>query len=158
MKVGDIQMARPSKSVSANKRNLTKEEKAIREDGEKKLKGKDDCIKPSSYLTTAQKTIFNNIVEQLKQSNVLGNIDIYVLDEAAIAIDRKRKIEKDINDNKIDLLDSKVISAKSQIHKEFCRYMNELCLSPQSRSKFANAAIQKKEVSPLLEALKDDDD
>lgn len=149
-------MARPSKSVAANRKNLTKAEKKIREEGEARVKGKSDCIQPSDYLTDEQKDIFNNICEQLQESNILGNIDIYVLDEASIAIDRKRKIEEGINNGTFDILDSKVISAKSQIHKEFCRYMNELCLSPQARSKFANAALQNKEVSPLLKALNDD--
>jgi P27 family predicted phage terminase small subunit len=156
LKEGD-KLARPSKSTAVISKNLTNEERKVREKNEKNLKGDDSSILPSNHLTEKQKSIFRNLVKLLKSSGILGNIDIYVLDEAAISIDRKITIESDINTGTVDVYDSKVTSAKAQAHKEFCRYMNELCMSPQSRAKFANANLQKKEEDPLIKALEDDD-
>ena len=45
-------MARPSKSVAVMSKNLTKEERKLRLEGEEKLKGNADNISPPTYLNT----------------------------------------------------------------------------------------------------------
>ena len=112
---------------------------------------------PPDYLTNKQKDLFNYIVEQLKASEILGNLDAFILAQAAISIDRLGYIEDSINKDSALLFDSKFMASKDKYTKDFFRCCNELSLSPQSRAKLANQFVQSKK-DPLLEALADDDD
>lgn len=150
-------MARPTKSVELISKHLTQEEITSRKENEQKLKGNCDKLKPPSYLTPSQKNIFNYILDNLMSSNILGNLDIYVLTHCSIAIDRIQMMEQEINGNS-DLLNCKIFMAsKDKYSKDFFRYCNELCLSPQSRAKLANINIKSSEIDPLVEALLNDD-
>lgn len=149
-------MGRPSKNVNVQSSHLTKAEKRLRKEAEEKLKGDGKAIKPSNRLNTNQKRIFNYIVSELEASNILGNLDIYILESGAIAIDRLQNIEKAINEN-FDMIYSKeLMSAKDKYTKDFFKCMNELSLSPQSRAKFGilTANKQEEESDPLLKVLK----
>lgn len=148
-------MARPSKSVKTMSKNLTKEERMIRLETEEKLRGKADKISPPKHLSKNQKKIFKYIVEQLKASNILGNLDIYILAQAAIAIDRLQEIEKLINSDITYLTDTKLMAAKEKYTKDFFRCCNELSLSPQSRAKLGNINLQAKQQQedPLLRVV-----
>lgn len=149
-------MARPTKSVQTMSKNLTKEEKAIRLETEEKLRGPADNISPPKHLNARQKKIFKYIVQELEASQILGNLDIYILGTAAIAIDRIQQIEKMINKDITLLQDSKLMKAKAEYTKEFFRCCNELSLSPQSRAKLGNINLQAKKQAedPLLKVLK----
>lgn len=138
-------MARPSKSVKTMSKNLTKEEKEIRLETEEKLKGGADKISPPSHLNSSQKKIFKYIVQELKASGILGNLDIYILGTCSICIDRLQEIEKLINKDIERLLDKDLMSAKDKYTKDFFRCCNELSLSPQSRAKLGNINLQAKE-------------
>ena len=72
-------MARPCKPIETQSRHNTKEEIEARKKQEEKLKGLADKIKPPGYLNKEQKKIFKYIVDQLKASGILSNLDIYVL-------------------------------------------------------------------------------
>lgn len=148
-------MARPSKSVSVMSKNLTKEEKTTRLETEQKLKGESDNISPPSYLSKQQKDIFNNLVNELKASGILGNLDIYILSTCSISIDRLQEIEKIINKNITELYNKDLLSAKDKYTKDFFRCCNELSISPASRAKMANINMQSKEkaADPLLKIL-----
>lgn len=150
-------MARPTKSVELMSKHLTQEEITSRKENEKNLRGNCDKLKPPSYLTPSQKKIFRNILENLEASGILGNLDIYVLTNCSIAIDRIQMMEQEINGNS-DLLNCKIfMSSKDKYSKDFFRYCNELCLSPQSRAKLANINIKSNEVDPLMDILNDGD-
>lgn len=138
-------MARPCKSVNVMSKNLTKGEKEARLETEEKLKGKADKIFPPSYLNDRQKKIFEYIVEGLKASGILSNLDIYILSTCAISIDRLQQIEGLINKDTEKLLDKNLMSAKDKYTKDFFRCCNELSLSPQSRAKLGNINLQAKE-------------
>lgn len=148
-------MARPSKSVRVMSKNLTKEEKELRLETEEKLKGGADNISPPTYLNASQKKIFNYIIEQLKESGILGNLDTYILSQAAISIDRLQKIEKMINKDINRIYDKDLLKAKSEYTKDFFRCCNELSLSPQSRAKLGNINLQaeQEKQDPLLQVL-----
>ena len=109
---------------------------------------------PTSQLR--RKKIFKYIVKNLGASGILGNLDIYVLTECSICIDRMQTIEKNLNEK--DSLDPVLIGMKEKYTKAFFRYCNELCLSPQSRAKLANMNLSEKEENPLLIILNDDDE
>ena len=138
-------MARPSKSVKTMSKNLTKKEKEIRLETEEKLKGGANKISQPSYLNIKQKKIFEYIVNELKASEILGNLDIYILGICSTSIDRLEQIEKLINKDISNLLNKDLMSAKDKYTKDFFRCCNELSLSPQSRAKLGNINLQAKE-------------
>ncbi len=148
-------MVRPSKSVKVMNKNLTKEEKELRLETEEKLKGGADNISPPTHLNASQKKIFYYIIEQLKESGILGNLDTYILSQAAISIDRLQKIEKMINKDINRIYDKDLLKAKSEYTKDFFRCCNELSLSPQSRAKLGNINLQAEQErqDPLLQVL-----
>lgn len=152
---GGDNVARPTKAATTTVGHFTSEELKKRIDGEAKLKGESDRLKPPAYLTPAQKKIFRYILTNLKSSEILGNLDIYVLTECSICIDRMQTIEKKINES--DLLDPALVAVKEKYTKAFFRYCNELSLSPQSRAKLANINTQAKEENPLIKVLISDD-
>ena len=150
-------MARPSKSVALQTRDMSNEERQSRLENEQKLKGNSDNIIAPSYLNEQQKKIFDYIVNELRASNILGNLDIYILATCSIAIDRLQTIETMINNNSELLFDKGLLATKDKYTKDLFRCTNELSLSPSSRSKLANINYQIKqdEQDPLLAILKD---
>lgn len=149
-------MARPTKSAKVltdGSQTLAEIETRIK--NEDNLRGLADKIKPPTYLNSMQKRIFKYIVAQLEQSGILGNLDIYILTTCAIAIDRIQEIEKMINKDSDNLLNSGLMSAKDKYTKDFFRCTNELSLSPQSRAKIGNINLQANlnNADPLLSVL-----
>lgn len=149
-------MARPTKSANLIVGEYNKETLNNRIENEKKLKGSCDKLKPPRYLTSQQKQIFKCILENLESSEILGNIDIYVLTNCAITIDRIQTMEKAINEDNNLLNNKTFMASKDKYSKDFFRYCNELSLSPQSRAKLANINIKANDVDPLLEVLNGD--
>lgn len=95
-------------------------------------------------------------MEELRASGILGNLDVFVLSQCAIAIDRLQYIEESINDD-LDLLrDAKFMASKEKYTKTFYRCCNELSLSPQARAKIGNINVmgRAKEADPVLALLK----
>lgn len=149
-------LARPTKSVVTKTGSMKKDEIKSRLEQEAKLKGKSDNILPSEYLNKKQKDLFFFIVEELKASGILANLDVFTLETCVIAIERLRHIESMIN-NDLDLIrDKQLMTSKEKYTKDFFRTINELSLSPQARAKLGNINIQAKqqEEDPLLMALK----
>lgn len=151
-------MGRPAKAVNTMSKHLSKAEMEERKENENYLKGKSDKIRPPTYLSASQKKIFRYIVKELEASEILGNLDIYILSTCSIAIDRLKEIETMINGDSKLLLSKELMSAKDKYTKDLYRCCSELSLSPQSRAKLANINVtaQKDKADPLLEALKND--
>jgi len=149
-------MARPTKSVGTMNRHLTKDEKRNRLEQEQKLRGAADSIICPDYLNENQTQIFNFIVEELKASGILGNLDIFILTTCAIAIQRLQEIETTINEDSNKLLDKELLSAKRQYTADFFKGIQELSLSPSSRAKIGNINLAKsqEQEDPLLQILK----
>lgn len=154
-----ITLARPAKAVNVQSKNLTNAEREAREYVENALKGKDGPLIPPEYFTDDQRAIFQNIVDLLKDSGILGSLDIYILTTCAIAIDRLAYIEGAVNGNNALMCDSGLMATKDKYTKDLYRCCNELCLSPQARAKIGSLATQaaKQREDPLLKALRDDD-
>lgn len=149
-------MARPTKSVKTMSKNLTKEEIAVRTEAENKLRGNADKLKPPTYLTARQKRLFKFIVTELEPSEVLGNLDIFILEQCATTIDRIRSIEEEINNDRDLLFDRSYRTTLSVLRKDFFRFCNELSLSPQSRAKLSviNLQQQQNNEDELLKVLR----
>lgn len=148
-------MARPAKSVKTQSRHNTKTEKNKRLETEEKIRGKSDELKPPTYLSKDQKKIFRKIIKQLEASEILSNLDVYILTQFSIAIDRLKNIETKINDNFSLVFDKDLMSSKDKYTKDLYRCCNELCLSPQARAKIGSLALnaEKNKDDPLLNLL-----
>ena len=151
-------MSRPAKAVSSQSSHLTNEEIKIREETEKRLKGNSDKLVSADYLNDRQKEIFNYILENLEESKILGNLDVFVLNQASICIERLEMMEQEISKDTDLLKVSSFKSARDMYSKEFFRCCNELCLSPQTRAKISITNLQKQpEKKSLKDILADDD-
>lgn len=153
-------MARPCKSAKVlTECSQTKDEIQERIENEEKLKGRADNINPPDYLNKNQVDLFNYIKNELEESKLLSNLDVYIMSSCVIAIDRLQQLERWINNNNKLMLRNDVMSAKDKYTKDFYRCCNELSLSPQSRAKLANINLQaeKGKEDPLLKALSEDD-
>ena len=148
-------LARPTKSVNVISKHLTAEELETRKATEQRLKGSADKIKPPKYLSSNQKKIFKYIVAELKESDILSNLDVPILVTCARAIDRLNYIEEMIDNDPELLLDSSLMSSKDKYTKDLYRCCNELCLSPHSRAKLSsiNADHEANKQDPLLKVL-----
>jgi P27 family predicted phage terminase small subunit len=134
----------------------TKAELKARIEVEDELKGGSENLIPPNNLNANQKKTFKYIVDELKASKVLGNLDSYMLEMGVIAIDRLQTIEKEINRDFSKIYDKDLMSAKSKYTTDFFKFCQEACLSPQSRAKMGIIATNKKieEADPLLKVLK----
>lgn len=148
-------MARPAKSVNSSTGVITKEERAIREDAEQKLKGGSSKLRAPSYLTKDQKKIFRYIVNNLADSGILGNLDLYILSVSAVTIGNLLDLDKMINEETDKLTKIKLMQTRDKYTKDFFRCCNELSLSPQARAKISISAVKavKETRNPLLDAL-----
>lgn len=151
-------MARPSKTIATSTGKISKEDKEIRLETERKLKGDNDEIKPAEYLTKRQKEIFNYILGNLEKSNILGNIDVFILNQAAISMERLEYLERLANNDLSKIFDSSYKSIRDMYSKDFFRCCNELCLSPQSRAKLSISAVKQPEKKTLKDILAEDDE
>lgn len=152
-------MARPAKAIDTNSMKMSKEEREQRKAIEKNLRGSNDKVKAMKYLNKRQKQIFKYIIQNLNQE-ILSNLDVYLLNQTAVTIERMESIEKKINDNSADGLDVQTaVSLKSlrdTYSKDFFRCCNELSLSPQARAKLSISAQPEKKKT-LMDILGEED-
>lgn len=152
-------MARPCKSVRVKTGAIAGDDADVRQDVEDKLRGDNTPPAPPDNLTADQRVIFQFIVAGLVASDILGQLDVFVLESTAVAIDRLRYINSLI-DVKPDLvMHTGLQGARSKYQSDLWRGCNELCLSPQARAKIGSLAAQKgkEKKDPLMAALSDDD-
>nr|WP_286674720.1 MULTISPECIES: phage terminase small subunit P27 family [unclassified Clostridium] len=119
------------------------------------MKGNSDNIKPPKHLSKEQKKIFKYITNELVNSEILGNLDIYVLSTTAICIDRLQDIEKLINEDIEKLNDRKLMGSRKDYQSDLFRCMSELSMTPASRAKLGNLNLQAQQNKddPVLVAL-----
>lgn len=152
-------MARPSKSVRVKTGAIASDEANLRQNVEDKLRGENTPPEPPPGLTDGQREIFRFIVDGLVASDILGRMDVFVLESTAIAIDRLRFINSMIDAEPAMVAHTGLQNARAKYQSDLWRGCNELCLSPQARAKIGSLAAQKqkKDKDPLLAALDDDD-
>lgn len=148
-------MGRPAKSVETSTGHITNEEKKERQEMEKKLKGNADKIRAFKHLNKRQKQIFKFILGNLNK-DILSNLDLFVLNNTAICLERLESIEINLNTigYEITNLDLKL---RDMYSKEFFRYCNELSLSPQARAKLS-ISVTKPTKKTIMDILGDDND
>jgi phage terminase small subunit len=92
----------------------------------------------------------------MSASNILGNVDIFVLETACVAIDRLQGIEQMVNQDFERICDTNLMAAKNKYTSDFFKCCAELSLSPSARAKMGVIASgqQEKDKDPLLRVLK----
>lgn len=152
-------MARPAKSIDSQVGHITKANEEARKQIEKITRGGSDKLRPPAYLNKNQKKIFKYIINELDESKLLGNLDLFILAKTAITIDQLQSFDKQSNEDPANLLLTNFRMAKDSATKDFFRCCNELCLSPQSRAKISISASKPDEgKKTLFELINDDDD
>ena len=148
-------MARPAKLVETQTRHNTKADIEKRKRTQDNLKGDISNIKPPYPLSKEQKKIFNKIKNMFAKTELIGELDCYVLAEGAVVIDRLQQLEQMINGDPGLLIDKDVMSIRKGYTQDFFRICNELSLSPQARAKVGSIAAtkDKEENDPLLKLL-----
>lgn len=148
-------MGRPAKSVKTQSRHNTKTEESERLEVEEKIRGKSEKLLAPRHLTDPQKKIFYWIKSELEDSEILSNLDKYILAQFAIAVDRLQAIEMQINNDFSLICDKGLMSSKDKYTKDLYRCCNELCLSPQARAKIGSLSLkaQSEKSDPLTKIL-----
>ena len=152
-------MGRPAKHVSAKTGVINKEEEAKRNETDLIVRGDSDQLVAPDYLSEEQVALFDYIVKNLENARILGNLDVFMVAQTAIVIDRLQTIELKININGSLLADPKFMSTQDKYFKQFARCCSELSLSPQGRAKLSIAITKPaKEKKTIMDVLNDDDD
>ncbi len=152
-------MSRPAKSVKVKTGAIASSEEALRNEIEERLRGDPAELSPPDHLSEEQKDVFRYIVQELKDSEILSSLDVYVLESTAVAIARVRQINAMINEDPGLLSDSALQGSRSKYQADMWRGANELCLSPQARAKIGSlaAGAAKAKEDPLIKVLSGDD-
>lgn len=123
-------MARPAKSARIKTGTIPKEEEAQRLELEDKLRGKNDKLIPPLYLTESQMDIFNYIMGELQEADILGNLDLFILAQTAIAVDRLQELDQQANHDKNLLFGNAFRQARAERIK---RYLEQLHQNQEKR-------------------------
>lgn len=146
---------RPAKAAAVSSGKIGKNQKAARLEAEAALRGASDRLEPPDWLNDRQRAVFRYVVEEMKAGGVLGNVDVFVLTQFAVAVERLEYIERSVNENAARLLDKDLMAAKTKYTDDFKTGLRELSLSPQARAKLGGMTLaqKQKEADPILTLL-----
>lgn len=152
-------MGRPAKSVRIKSGAIASDEAVRRLEVEDGLRGAAVKPEPPEGMPEDQREVFQFIVDGLVESDILGRLDVFVLESTAVAVSRLRKINWMIDGDESLLSDTALQGARAKYQSDLWRGCNELCLSPQARAKIGNLAAQaaREARDPLIAAIEDDD-
>lgn len=156
-------MAKASKPVALMQKNLTKEERELREEAEAKVKGKADLVfEAPTDLVKEEKEVYLFLVNELKELDIINNLDIELLKMVSNAVVELKKARVNVRKygQLIEKSDGSVqknpaITIVKDYESIFNRCCRELCLSPQSRMALSKvmADIQANSEDELLKVL-----
>ncbi|AUN22520.1 terminase [Clostridium botulinum] len=159
-------MAKAPKPIELQNKHLTKEEIENRKEQEDRLKGADNKVyKSPKNLSKEEKKIYKFLVNELKESGILCNLDITILKSTADSIYRMEECKKNIDTYGVVLFkeDGTLYrNPATTIYKDYNSIFNKCCmelgLSPSARARLAqvNIQAQQEKEDPVLKALKGD--
>lgn len=162
-------MARPSKPASLNVGNSqTITKKNERNEVEQTLKGNDSLVlMVPEHLDDMAKTYYSFIVDELKHSNILCDIDIPLLEQTADCLSKIRQCDDMINllglfyeeEDRYGhkkVVENVAVKTKLNLLTKYTQFCTQLGLSPSSRASLASKKIEAKqnEEDPLIKILK----
>ena len=145
-----------SKPIGLQSRHNTKEEIEKRKQAEDKIKGNDNLVYqvPKSITDKKQKELYLNLVEELRATGILNNLDIELLKQTVNAIVQMEGANKLIKKygqviQKADgsLQKNPSINVYKDFYGVYYQSCNQLGLSPVARAKIASANVSAKEDS-----------
>lgn len=138
---------RPRQPISLieakGKKHLTKEEIAERKATE--VKAPNDKIRAPSYLDKDLKKEFNKIAKELKEIDIISNLDIDALARFIIARKLYIEITQQLVENPSLLLDKDTVGIQDKFFKQCRSAASDLGLTISSRCKLV---VPKKEEKP----------
>ncbi len=156
-------IAKASKPVALMSQKLSKQQKEERKAAEESIKGKTDLVfKAPTDLVKEEKEVYLFLVEELKELDIINNLDIELLKMTSNAVVELKKAR--INVRKYGQLITKpdgtlqknpAITILKDYENIFNRCCRELCLSPQSRMALSKmiADIKTNQDDELLKIL-----
>lgn len=147
---GGDDMGKAPKPIALQSRKISKEEREKRQEAEDKLKGNDDKVyQPPLGMNPIVADIYLAIVEELKHTKVLNNLDIDLISITADSIYRLANGRKNLDEQGEVISDYNGKIFKNpwvQITKDyqaiFHAGVRELGLSPSSRAKLAMYQVE----------------
>lgn len=135
----------------------TKEEIQNRKENQERLKGDSSRIIPNQKLNENEIIIFNSIKEEMKNSELLSNLDSYLLTQLAGAIDKLEYLDLALQKKPALIFNKEFKNSKKLYFDIFTKCCNELAMSPASRAKLANinSIVNKEQEDPVVKALGD---
>lgn len=138
---------RPRQPISLieakGKKHLTKEEIAERKATE--VKAPNDKIRAPSYLDKDLKKEFNKIAKELKEIDIMSNLDVDALARFIIARKLYIEITQQLVENPSLLLDKDTVGIQDKFFKQCRSAASDLGLTISSRCKLV---VPKKEEKP----------
>ena len=163
----NIKLSKAPKPLKFLNKNLTKEEREEREEQEQRLKGKNDKVYKVPPKTKKEiAAIYKNLVKELKEADILNNLDVEVLMNTANAIYRMKEAREILNElgsvirtyrtvkdkegNIIGKeLDSIFKNPAVQVEKDYQNIFHQGCLqlglSPSARAKLSIIKMENKD-------------
>lgn len=156
-------IAKASKPVALMSQKLSKQQKEERKAAEESIKGKTDLVfEVPNDLVKEEKEVYLFLVEELKELDIINNLDIELLKMTSNAVVELKKAR--INVRKYGQIIQKpdgtlqknpAITIVKDYESIFNRCCRELCLSPQSRMALSKmiADIKTNQDDELLKIL-----
>lgn len=140
---------RPPKPLALKTGAMTKEEIQNRKEAEERFRGNDDKVyKVRDDLPTEVSAIYQRITEELKDANILNNLDMDLLDTVSYAIYRMRQAREVIDREGMLISNGKVMIKHPAVNVErdyqsiFHSCCIQLGLSPSSRTKLSMIKLE----------------
>lgn len=140
---------RPPKPIALKTGVMTKEEVQNRKEAEERFKGNNDMVyKVRDDLPTEVSAIYQRITEELKDANILNNLDMDLLDTVSYAIYRMRQAREVIDREGMLISNGKVMIKHPAVNVErdyqsiFHSCCIQLGLSPSSRTKLSMIKLE----------------
>ncbi|CAM2079053.1 MAG: Terminase [uncultured Clostridium sp.] len=135
----------------------TKDEIQTRKENQDRLKGDNTRIIPTQELNENENAIFNSIKDEMKNSEILSNLDSYLLTQLSVAIDKLGYLDLLLQKKPALIFNKEFKSSKKLYFDIFTKCCNELAMSPASRAKLANinSIVNKEQEDPVVKALGD---
>lgn len=143
-------MAKKSKPVSVATLGLSNEEIEARREAEDKLKGSDNLVyQAPSDLVQAEKEVYLFLVNELRDTEILNNLDIEILKLCANAVVNIRQARVLIRKYGLvyekpdgSLQKNPAVGVTKDYEAIFARCCRELALSPSSRANLARLTAE----------------
>lgn len=162
-------MARPRKPASLKKgKSESKQHLEAREEVEQSLKGSSDLVfSVPDQLDELGEAYYRFLVEELRDANILSNLDIPILTQTADALSKMEQADQFIRDEGLlyykydkegnqEPKEHPAVGIKQKYLTQFRALSTQLGLSPSSRASLAEMNMQKEEdeEDPVLKVIR----